>query len=266
MDNSKKVKHSFPILKTIGGHEFIVDLITDSKTLDDVFALRYQIFNIELKEGLRASEKTHRDIDPYDQFCDHLAVIDRTKNQLIATYRLLPFEKAQANIGFYGETEFDLSEIHKKLPNSLEIGRSCVHQDYRNGSIISLLWYGIRAYMVSNDVNFTIGCTSLDKGSDALYASKIYQLFKQLNANGDHIVSVKPLANKQVKGFDPDIQLSNDEIIQLRRSLPSIFRGYMALDAKFSGHPAYDEEFDVIDFFCVFDYSAISKIAKRFSP
>ncbi len=45
--------------------------------------------------------------------------------------------------GFYSENEFDLSAI-KKLPGGkLELGRSCVHKEYRQGNMVSLLWAGI---------------------------------------------------------------------------------------------------------------------------
>ena len=266
MNDEIKSRHKFPIVKTIGGHEYVVDLIRDEKTLDDAFSLRYQVFNVELQEGLRASEKTQRDIDEFDEHCDHIAVIDKTANKLIATYRLLPFARAKKTNGFYAETEFDLTELYQKLSNSAEIGRSCVHPDYRNGRAISLLWYGISNYLITNDINILFGCTSLDKGASAEDASKIYQLIKKLNANCDDTLNISPLKSHLVEGFNPNFTISSDEVTPLRRQLPSIFRGYMSLDVKYCGHPAYDAEFDVIDFFTVFDYSAISKMAKRFKP
>ena len=116
-------------------------LIKTADTWDEVesaLRLRFEVFNLEMKEGLQSSYETGLDQDKFDRFCDHLLVIDMNMNKVVGTYRMLLKSKVSANDGFYSEGEFDLSDL-KKLPvEILEMGRSCVHKDYRTSAVINL--------------------------------------------------------------------------------------------------------------------------------
>ena len=50
--------------------------------------LRFQVFNLELNEGLAQSYETGRDADPFDAVCDHLIVEHVSTHQIVGTYRL----------------------------------------------------------------------------------------------------------------------------------------------------------------------------------
>jgi len=102
--------------------------------IERALALRYDVFNLELGEGLPESAATRKDRDEYDYFCEHLIVIDKANgDQIVGTYRILKRSVAEKNIGFYSENEFDISNIYKLNDEAAEIGRSCVHPDYRDG-------------------------------------------------------------------------------------------------------------------------------------
>src|SRR3546814_14360070 len=42
----------------------------------------------------------------------------------------------------------------------LELGRSCVHRDYRTNATIQLLWRGISTYISDHGISFMFGCAS----------------------------------------------------------------------------------------------------------
>jgi putative hemolysin len=50
--------------------------------------LRFEVFNLELAEGLAESYATGLDIDPLDEFCDHLIVEELATSEIVGTYRL----------------------------------------------------------------------------------------------------------------------------------------------------------------------------------
>jgi len=50
--------------------------------------LRFKVFNLELGEGLAASHATGLDVDPFDEFCDHLIVEEVATGKVVGTYRL----------------------------------------------------------------------------------------------------------------------------------------------------------------------------------
>jgi len=53
-----------------------VKLAVTKQEIEAAFRLRYDVFNRELREGLPESYLTGMDKDAYDDYCDHLVVID----------------------------------------------------------------------------------------------------------------------------------------------------------------------------------------------
>ncbi len=96
------------------------------------------------------NSKKKIDSDEFDQFCDHLVVIDKSvaSDFVVGTYRLLLKEKNEKYKRFYSECEFDISNLFKKNISMLEAGRSCVDKNYRDGKIIKLLWRGLAFYII----------------------------------------------------------------------------------------------------------------------
>ena len=50
--------------------------------------LRFEVFNLELGEGLAASHALERDVDAFDDVCDHLIVEEIATGEVVGTYRL----------------------------------------------------------------------------------------------------------------------------------------------------------------------------------
>ena len=84
-----------------------------ARTRADVEAaqrIRFQVFNLELGEGLQASYSTGRDEDQYDDRCHHLLVEHVDSQKVVGTYRLMT-EPMAGTAGFYSETEFHLEVL-----------------------------------------------------------------------------------------------------------------------------------------------------------
>jgi putative hemolysin len=138
--------------------------------------LRHKVFGEEL--GARLQGASGIDSDFFDPFCDHLLVRDGETNAVVGTYRILPALQAEKVGGFYAETEFDLSGLFPLSPRLVEVGRACVHADYRHGSVIALLWAGIAEYMQSRGHEYLIGCASVGAADGGHTAAGIYQFLK----------------------------------------------------------------------------------------
>ena len=106
--------------------------------------LRYRVFAEELGARLPTTVPGI-DQDIYDPFCQHLVVRDDAEGCVVGTYRILSPENARRIGNYYSENEFDLTRLQLLRPRLVEIGRSCVHPDYRSGATIALLWSGARA-------------------------------------------------------------------------------------------------------------------------
>jgi len=148
-----------------------------AKTLDDVVEcqrLRYLVFNCELGEGLDISDRTGLDRDRFDFICDHLMVRDAATGKLTGTYRMQSGYRARGNLGYYGEELFDFGPFEEMRGEVLELGRACVHLEYRNTNVLHMLWKGIARYAFSCRARYLIGCSSLSSQNEdegmALYA------------------------------------------------------------------------------------------------
>lgn len=233
-----------------------VKIASNESEIEQALSLRYNVFNLEMKGGLPQSSATSKDKDEYDSLCEHLIVIDTTNlNQVVGTYRILKRETALKNNGFYSEQEFILIKIYAMKEEVAEVGRSCVHQNYRGGSVISLLWTGLADYMKQNSIRYLIGCGSVHS-TDPLLASQTYAWIKSKNALCNDSIRIKPLNSHILSGFYNDIEINNTSA---NIKIPPLIKGYLRLGAKIGGEPAVDHVFGTTDFFVFFDYNEISK-------
>ena len=98
-----------------------------ARSMDEVRAaqsLRFQVFNLELNEGLEQSYLTGLDEDPFDASCDHLIVEHLPSGQIVGTYRLQTGLNAAANLGYYCAQEFEFQVFEPLRAEMIEL-RCC---------------------------------------------------------------------------------------------------------------------------------------------
>ena len=205
--------------------------------------LRFEVFSLELQLGLASSLASGLDQDAHDGHCDHLLVVDTDSDCLVGTYRLLSFDRVPS-FGFYSETEFDLTNILRSGLRLLELGRSCVALEYRDGRVISLLFRGIAEYLRRTGADAVMGCASIH-GTDPPELAAIQEMLSQKFLS-DPSLRVTPR-----RGFDipPPRRSAPVDETSTFRALPPLFKGYLRMGAKVCGPPAYDRPFGTTDFF-----------------
>jgi putative hemolysin len=221
---------------------FTVKVAEHYEEFEKALRLRFEVFNLELNEGLENSYETGMDRDAYDDYCDHLIVIDETCNKIVGTYRMLLGFVAENNIGYYSESEFDMSGIRALSGEKLELGRSCVHKDYRNSGIISMLWTGIARYIEFHNVKHLFGCSS----AHTVNPEEISIISSYMNSfhRADDEYTVYPL--NRLEGVRLCSILDQKAVFE---KMPPLIKGYLRTGALVCGEPAYDEEFGTTDFF-----------------
>ena len=226
-------------------NNFLVKIAATESEKNAAKRLRFEVFNQEMNEGLSISWDTGLDEDQYDEHADHLLVIDSKNNRVVGTYRMLIKSRVIKNGGFYSEEEFDLSNL-KRLPvELLEMGRSCVHKDYRSGQVLNLLWSGIAKYLKLNNAKFLFGCASLHT-HDVDEVSEIYTYLKS-KFYADEKYRVYPVQKCSVAGLKDDVDISDPRLI--KKKIPALLKGYLRMGAQICGEPAFDGEFGTTDFF-----------------
>lgn len=180
------------------------------------------------------------DIDMFDPHCEHLLVRhdagDGQPASVIGTYRVLTPMAAARLGGWYSDTEFDLTRLRHLTPRMAELGRSCVHADHRQGSVIMALWSGLGSFMMRHKLDVVIGCASISMRDGGDVAASLWHQLSQT-----HLAPIE----YQVQ---PRLALPLED---LRHDLsvepPALIKGYLRCGAKVLGPPAWDPEFNTAD-------------------
>jgi putative hemolysin len=195
------------------------------------------------------------DVDEFDAYCDHLIVRDLKSGDVVGTYRLLRGAQARRHIGFYSEKEFDLSRIKQCDGELMELGRSCARKDFRDRSLLPLMWEAIAEQVRLHRVRYLFGCGSLYTTEPA-EVSAIFSLLKN-RYYASEVFRVSPVANCRFVGVLNDMPISDEET--LFQKLPSLIKGYLRIGAVVCGPPALDQEFGTADFFLLLDFGTLKE-------
>ncbi|MFE7649440.1 GNAT family N-acetyltransferase [Streptomyces phaeoluteigriseus] len=217
---------------------YTVTLARDEADVRAAQRLRHDVFAGEMG-ALLTSAEPGLDVDPFDAYCDHLLVRDSDTGQVVGTYRLLPPERSAVAGRLYSESEFDLSPLDGIRPGLVEVGRSCVHPDHRDGAVIGLIWAGIARYMVDNGHEWLAGCCSVPLADGGTVAAGTWDRVREKHLAPEEF-RVRPLLPWVPK---PDLAPP------ARTELPALLRGYLRLGAWVCGEPAHDPDFGVADLY-----------------
>jgi putative hemolysin len=213
--------------------------------------LRYEVFNLEMNEGLECSHATGVDEDEFDAVCDHLLILEEGSGSIVGTYRMQSGEMAARNIGFYSAREFDFTPFVRFQKSLIELGRACVHKEHRSIIVISMLWKEIVRYVLKKNARYMIGCSSLTSQDSALGRAMYRKLVK------DGALAMPPFMTTPL----PDFVLPESEPLLPCPPPPKLLRAYLGVGAKICGEPAIDRAFGTIDFLTILDCQNGSPIA-----
>jgi putative hemolysin len=235
--------------KSFVSNNFEVKLADTEEELKEVFKLRYE--ELLLCYNQENTNQTGMFIDDYDQYSDHLIVVDLSNKVIAGTYRLVRKEHIKPIGRFVTEKEFDLAKI--KDQELIELGRAVVRKEYRNGTAIALLWQGIVRYVTTQKIRFLFGTASFhgvdpDKYKHAL--SLIY--YQHLSPMEFRCRAVANSARLNlVEEADLDLQ-------KARKEMPPLIKGYIKIGATFGDYAFLDYDFNSLDVFTLFDMKDIN--------
>ena len=232
---------TLPLLKS-GSLE--VRLAQSEEEIKAAQSLRYEVFYNEC--GAQPNENMallKRDVERIDDFCDVLLVIDHKYNKIVGTYRFMLREAAQQYGSYYTSTEFEIDKLVAYPGQIMELGRSCVHKDYRTKPTMQLLWRGIGAYIRLNKVQLCFGCGSFI-GTDI---SKYHQAFAYLYHY--HLAPPELRARALSSNYQEMDLIPKNKIDQkeARRQLPPLIKGYLRLGGFVGEGVFVDPNFNSLD-------------------
>jgi putative hemolysin len=214
----------------------------DEKDVREAQRLRYHVFAEEMGARLSVPHgaPAGHDIDMFDAFCEHLLVRAPSQNDepgpVIGTYRVLTPDSARRVGSLYSDTEFDLTRLRPLRANMVELGRSCVHPEWRSGGAILALWGALAEFMDRNRLDTMIGCASVSMRDGGHFAASLWERLRKT-----HLApiewQVRPRLPLPVEELQHDLEVDP----------PALIKGYLRCGAKVLGAPAWDPDFNTAD-------------------
>lgn len=236
----------------------------------DVYAaqrLRYRIFCEEMGAAANlAVQQQKRDFDMFDDACYHLIVIDNNRvgdARVVGTYRILTGSNMPKVGSFYTETEYDISAVKAAEGEIMELGRSCVEQQYRTRPVIQMLWQGIGSFIVAKNIALMFGCASFHGVNVKEHIHALSYLYHYHLAPEDK----RPIA---LPAHYVNMNLMPKEEVVPRAALtvlPPLIKGYLRLGGLVGDGAVIDYAFNTTDVSIVVETSQLqSRYADRYLP
>ena len=207
--------------------------------------LRYKVFNCEQNRGLDTANRDEFDHDEFDDGAAHLIAYSKDNPNPIGTYRAIG-QPGNDPDKMYSAREYYVTGAERFLPLTIEVGRSCVDKDYRDGAVVTLLWSGMAAITMRSGCRYLCGCVSLEDVRPAV-AWAVYDDLKDKGLFSTN-VSFKPREQFLFpRPPEEEIARVRADRACIRQAVPPLLKGYLTLGGKLLGEPAFDYEFGSVD-------------------
>ncbi len=242
------------------GPSFTVKLAETKGELLAAQHLRYDVFVSELGGGGEMVDHENQlETDRFDPFFDHMLAIDDATGDVIGVYRLLPGERANEIGQFYSEDEYDLSVLKNGGRRLLELGRSCVHRDYRGGTAMYHLWNGLAGYVAANEIEVLFGVASFHGTDVQALAQPLSMLYHNHLAPPELRVTAQPPVFQSMNLVKPEKLDRRAAMLEV----PSLIKAYLRLGG-FVGEGAFiDHSFNTTDVCLILDTAKMNERQKR---
>ncbi len=224
--------------------------------------LRYEVFIAELGgDGPLVDHVARLERDVFDQHAEHILLLDQTRaqdDQVVGVYRVMTADMAAAAGRFYCAEEYDLTPFFQSGKQLLELGRSCLHPDYRGGEGMLNLWAALADYVKAHDIDVLFGVASFHGTDVAALAGPLSLLHhKYLAPEGLRVKAIGPTAlSMDIEGPD-----TLDRVAAVRQ-MPALIKAYLRLGAMVGEGAFVDYAFNTVDICIIFESAAIRNLQK----
>jgi putative hemolysin len=232
-----------------------VALATAASDIEAAQRLRDQVFAGD--PGAPNSQPApRRDQDFFDPWCQHLIARDDRSGEIVGTYRILTADGAKRLGTFHADTEFDLTRLALLKPAMCEIGRACIHPEYRNRGAIMRLWQGLATFMLTHGYRYVIGCASIAMGDGGANALRVW---RRIATRHLAPIEYRVFPRHPLVPADDAMPIVGDDV---PAAVPALLKGYLRLGAWIGGEPARDPDLNTADLFV---FLPLSRVQGRYA-
>ncbi len=230
-----------------------VEFAKTDEDLQSLQRLRHDVFVQEL--GAQPGPVGHLEKDKFDIHARHLILRDRARpknDQIVGTYRLMDSAAAKP-CGFSSESEYDLGPLYQSGKRLLELGRSCMHPDYRGGRGMFLLWQALSQHIEMTGAETLFGVASFHGTDSQRFLTPLSLLHYLYRAD----VQVRPVSRKP-----PEIRYQALDQFDRKEALlqmPPLIKAYLRLGGQVGEGAFVDHTFNTIDVCMVLQMDRVSE-------
>ncbi len=224
--------------------------------------LRYEVFVHELgADGPMVDHANRRERDAFDDHADHLLLMDEARapdDQVIGVYRLMTDHMAEQAGQFYCENEYDLTLLRNSGKPVLELGRSCLHPDYRGGAGMLHMWAALAEYAAARKIEILFGVASFHGTDVRALAAPLSLLYHRHLAPPALRVTAKGPTAVPMNIHSVD---SLDRVAAVRQ-IPALIKAYLRLGGTVGEGAFVDHDFNTVDICLILQSDAIRALHK----
>ncbi|WP_370402660.1 GNAT family N-acetyltransferase [Sulfitobacter sp. JB4-11] len=225
-----------------------VRIARDAADIHAAQQLRYAVFIKELGgDGPLVDHEAQVERDRFDPFVDHLVVFDGAR--AVGVYRVMRADQAAAAGGFYSANEYDLTPLLTSGRRVLELGRSCLHPDYRGGMAMHLLWGALARYIADHGIAVLFGVASF-------HGTDVEALKQPLSLLHHRHLAPPELRVRALEISYQDMNLIAETQIDRKRAtraIPSLIKAYLRLGGMVGEGAFVDRQFNTVDVCLILD-------------
>lgn len=245
--NQYRQNLTLPLRQKTAQNQYRFEWVDTLKELQDVQRFRAKQFSHQF--GLTFEDDLDQDL--YDFGCEHAVLRDKWSGEIVAYTRLKLFQGHEIGQS-YSAQEFEIVPQLSHFPSIVEIGRTCVHPQFRSGKALSMLWLNMAPKILwSMRAKYLMGCVSIHLEDNL---ARTYYTHRQIQQLEDH-QTIDIRSKRAFEPERPDYSFPQDE------RMPKLFQTYLGMQSKLSKEAFFDEEFKCLDYFVFLE---VNKIATSF--
>lgn len=194
----------------------------------------------------QAAEPDGLDADAFDPLCRHVMVEDAQTGDLVCCFRLMPLESGAEIEKSYSAQWYELSNLHEFPGRMVELGRFCIHPDYRDPAILRLAWSEMSRFVDAHGIELLFGCSSF-QGVDGEAYTDAFALLKERHlAPARWLPRVKA---PRVFPFGTLLKLEKPDLKKALTRMPPLLRTYLVMGGWVSDHAVIDDDLKTLHVF-----------------
>ncbi|MEO1531519.1 MAG: GNAT family N-acyltransferase [Pseudomonadota bacterium] len=220
--------------------------------------LRWLTFRAAREDGVdgQAAIGSRLDADEFDERCWHMMVECARTGQLVCTFRMQEFENGASIERSYAAKFYELSALQAYPGRMLEMGRFCIHPEWRDPNILRVAWTAMNEFVERRAVKLLFGCSSFSGVDDGVYEDAFALLKEKHLAPKRWLPRVKA---PKVFRFAKQLRLKKPDLKLAMRRMPPLLRTYLVMGGWVSDHAVVDHDLNTLHVFTGVEVGRVPK-------